>query len=269
MKIILSRKGFDSRYGKQASPILPNGTLLSLPIPLDNDLQTFTDLSYNGKSYYDIIRELKPTTIYDQSQTCHLDPDLREEILLNRDQNWKAVFGQSDGAQTHLANQGVTIGDVFLFFGWYKETEELMGKQRLRYKRKALDLHVIYGYFQIGEIYNNGADLPDYVKYHSHANEEHQSKKTNCIYVASKNLSLNENLKGAGVLNYAPRRVLTKNGMTRTKWELPDFFRQLTISHHNQNSFKEDHFKSVDIGQEFVIEANEELVEWTKQIIED
>ncbi len=33
MKVILSRKGMDSTSGGIASPILPDGTLLSLPIP--------------------------------------------------------------------------------------------------------------------------------------------------------------------------------------------------------------------------------------------
>ena len=33
MKIILSRKAFDSRHGGHASPILPDWTMLSLPIP--------------------------------------------------------------------------------------------------------------------------------------------------------------------------------------------------------------------------------------------
>ena len=33
MKIILSRKGFDSGYGGMPSPILPNGIMLSMPIP--------------------------------------------------------------------------------------------------------------------------------------------------------------------------------------------------------------------------------------------
>ena len=37
MKLILSRKGFDSSCGEQASPIMPDGTLLSLPIPDDED----------------------------------------------------------------------------------------------------------------------------------------------------------------------------------------------------------------------------------------
>ncbi len=35
MKIILSRKGFDSsvNYGRVASPIFPDGSLVSMPIP--------------------------------------------------------------------------------------------------------------------------------------------------------------------------------------------------------------------------------------------
>lgn len=33
MKVVLSRKGMDSRAGGIPSPILPDGTLLSLPIP--------------------------------------------------------------------------------------------------------------------------------------------------------------------------------------------------------------------------------------------
>ena len=36
MKVILSRKGFDSSNGGCPSPILPDGTLLSLPIPTDD-----------------------------------------------------------------------------------------------------------------------------------------------------------------------------------------------------------------------------------------
>lgn len=33
MKIVLSRKGFDSAVGQVASPILPDGKLCWLPIP--------------------------------------------------------------------------------------------------------------------------------------------------------------------------------------------------------------------------------------------
>ena len=37
MKVILSRKGFDSSAGGYASFIYPNGKMQSLPIPSTND----------------------------------------------------------------------------------------------------------------------------------------------------------------------------------------------------------------------------------------
>ena len=57
MKIILSRKGFDSSAGKQANPIMPDGTLLSMPIPSDDDLDNaYSTITWNNMSYYEIIR---------------------------------------------------------------------------------------------------------------------------------------------------------------------------------------------------------------------
>lgn len=61
MKVVLSRKGVDSQYGKLASPILPDGTLLSLPIPSDDEL-TYSEIKWNGSSYWDIILSLKSKT---------------------------------------------------------------------------------------------------------------------------------------------------------------------------------------------------------------
>lgn len=49
MKVILSGKGFDSSYGGQASPILPDGTLLSLPIP-SYELIGYDDLFAHEKN---------------------------------------------------------------------------------------------------------------------------------------------------------------------------------------------------------------------------
>ncbi len=60
MRIILSRKGFDSSNGGCPSPILPDGTLLSLPIPSKNDAVKYSGLYYEDKSYFQIIKELKP-----------------------------------------------------------------------------------------------------------------------------------------------------------------------------------------------------------------
>jgi hypothetical protein len=84
MKIILSRKGFDTQYGGQPSPILPDGTLLSLPIPAKEEKLKFSELTFNGKSYLDIIHELKPRTKISEKYTCHLDPDLRIDATLRK-----------------------------------------------------------------------------------------------------------------------------------------------------------------------------------------
>ena len=51
MKAILSRKGMDSGTGKMPNPILPDGTLLSLPIPDSASLTGYGDLCYRGQSF--------------------------------------------------------------------------------------------------------------------------------------------------------------------------------------------------------------------------
>ena len=44
MKIILSRKGFDSANGGIVSPIFEDGAMISFPIP-SNDVDTYDSLS--------------------------------------------------------------------------------------------------------------------------------------------------------------------------------------------------------------------------------
>ena len=60
MKVILSRKGMDSESGRVASPILPDGTLLSLPIPDRKSKKKYEDIQYKGQNYRDIITRLHP-----------------------------------------------------------------------------------------------------------------------------------------------------------------------------------------------------------------
>lgn len=266
MKIIISRKGFDSQYGGQPSPILPDGTLLSLPIPMLSDQLTFDQLSYGSKTYLEIIRELRPNTRLDDRTTCHLDPDIRKEALRTRPQNWKAIFGQCDAAQGHLKKMEVSAGDLFLFFGWFKQTEEKEG--RLQYKPDSPDLHIIYGYLQIGELYTCGEPFPLYTKHHTHARSKYESIQSNCIYISRDYFSLNQKLGGAGCLRYHPDLVLTKEGFSRSKWHLPPFFRSLKMTYHNEQSFKADYFQSVAQGQEFVIGSNEQACAWAKHLIE-
>lgn len=288
MKIILSRKGFDSQYGKINSPILPDGTLLSLPIPQINDTVYYDELIEGNKTYLQIIKELKPNwnEFYPIDQTAHLDPDLRIDALKDRPNEWRAIFGQSASAQGHLKNKGVEKGDIFLFFGSFAETVEnqlgdLSFKKNTDYPK---GLHIIFGYLEIGEIFtaneeNEFSKLPDFANKHSHVNKNYRDhnnapRSNNCIYIASPQLSINTNLPGAGVLKYSDKRILSLKGKKKSQWEYPfSDFKKLNISYHSDKAFKDRYFQSAAKGQEFVIDSmgdkklQEELENWVKKII--
>lgn len=263
MQIILSRKGFDSKYGRIASPILPDGTLLSLPIPSNKDAIKYSDLNYNKRTYYDIIKGLNPRTKITENYNCHLDPDIRKEIA-NRGKNWKPLFGQSKTALSHLLKQNVKSGDIFLFFGWFKNTE-LIDKD-FKYVKNTPDLHVIYGYFQINEMHLNPLTFPKEFCHHPHANIS-KYPDNNCIIEATNKLSIMPDYPGSGVFKYNPKLILSKEDETRSKWKLPSIFRKVNITYHSKESWKANYFQSADIGQEFVIKANDNIIEWTKEII--
>lgn len=262
MKIILSRKGFDSSYGKIPSPILPDGTLLSLPIPSKGDPDTYSDISFNGQTYYDIITQLNPRTKIKPDHFLHLDPDIRAEVK-PRENNWTPAFGQGMAALGHLKNQGVGMGDIFLFFGWFRQTELKNGK--LSYVKDAPDLQVIYGYFQIGGIITCERDVPEHLRCHPHARHERWDKK-NVIFTPMEKLSLSPDKPGTGCLSYNENLVLTKKGCKRSTWSLPEFFRHIPIS-YNANSWRDDCFMAPARGQEFVFDVNDEAMNWVKYLL--
>jgi len=264
MKIILSRKGFDSSAGKQANPIMPDGTLLSMPIPEEEDADMYSLLHWNGMSYYDIIHSLNPKTHLLPDSKCHLDPDLRRDVKERHD-SWKPAFGQMSTSLSHLRNQAVSTGDIFLFFGWFRETEIKGGN--LKYKKGGLDAHIIYGYMQIGKIIERKEDTPKWLKEHPHFSyNQSWNINKNAIFLPTEKLSILPFMSGSGTLNYRRNRVLTKNGFSRRYWDLPLFFKEVNIS-YNVKSWQQDIFKSAGRGQEFVMEATPDIINWVKQII--
>lgn len=122
MKIILSRKGFDSANGGIVSPIFEDGTMVSFPIPSDDE-DTYDSLYYNGIQYSQILRDLQ----YKGGDHCHLDPDLDLGRRRERIDGWFPAFGQRNAAAAYLKNIGVAQGDIFLFSGiftlWNIKTE--------------------------------------------------------------------------------------------------------------------------------------------------
>jgi hypothetical protein len=279
MKIILSRKGLDSGYGGHPSPIMPDGTLLSFPIPSQDEKISYRDIhNSDGITYLETLKKLikgkkfkdvDKKFVVDESFNfnCHLDPDLESSTLIKgREKGWLPSFGQTGASQTHLANEGVGKDDVFLFFGWFKKTEIKNGK--LSFVRDAYsDVHLIWGYLQIGEILNNKSDMIRYnwLKDHPHYG---RIDPNNTIYLSKQNLSWDGNLPGAGILNFDEKLILTTPNHSRTKWNLdPTIFKKLKITYHSPNSWKDEYFKSADKGQEFVVHADKGAIDWAKKII--
>lgn len=263
MKVVFSRKGFDSASGGIPNPILPDGTMLSLPIPSPRDDIRYDELFWKGVSFYEIIRSLSPGTRIQPTTTCHLDPDLRKGVLQREE--WIPAFGQIGSSLMHLFNQGVSIGDLFLFFGWYRQTEFRNGQ--LRFVPNAPDLHVIYGYLQVGTIIKDQQDLPLELFHHPHAADFRWETGRNALFLPTETFSLNTALPGFGCLDYDKKRVLTKPGGKRRLWDLPAFFRDIPIS-YNRNAWKADGFRSAGRGQEFVFEPTAEALGWVKGIVE-
>ena len=262
MKVILSRKGFDSGCGGTASPILPNKTLLSLPIPANEGI-CYTDIAWQGVTYLDIIQQLNPKTLINKSSCCHLDPDLRQEVK-PREHGWIPAFGQMGAPLTELRKQGVTIGDLFLFFGWFKQTEIRDGK--LSYIRKAPGLHIIYGYMQIGGIIERSEDIPQWLMDHPHVSyHDAWTRGKNAIFLPTEKLSLVPGMPGCGTFKYAPQRVLTRPGCNCSQWSFPAAMYGTPIS-HNPNGWRDGFFQSVGRGQEFVMEATPAVMDWVRSL---
>ncbi len=275
MKIILSRKGFDSGYGGYPSPILPDGRLVSLPIPYTSESIKYSDLMIDeNRTYYDLMKDLNMKIRYDHewhklcsNTTCHCDPDLNSSIL-KRSNHWKPAFGQNIQSQSHLRNEGVGKGDLFLFFGWFRQT--VLRNGLLMFEKSAPDLHIIFGYLQVEDVIPIGekSTVPDHIKMHPHAtNADLKKSVTNTVYLGKNHLSWDKNRPGAGVFNFADKFVLTKDGEPRSRWNLPLFFKDVRISRHSEKHWSKDgYFQSVAIGQEFVIEDNEKVEAWAKSL---
>lgn len=272
--IIISRKGFDSDSGGYASPILNDGTLLSLPIPDYDSFTNYTDIiaGKEGETYHDIMTSLMPNIKYygkrvnlSKEIKCHLDPDIFKNAL-SRDKEWRGMFGQINSAQTHLKNKCVNKGDIFLFFGWFRKT--IIKNNKIKFDpNDKKGRHIIFGYLQVGNIITRYDNCFKWMESHPHLTECRRKNPTNAIYIASDKLSLNKEIPGYGTFKYDDKLVLTKKGETKSKWDLSDLFRNVEITYHSDKSWKKGYFQSVGRGQEFVIQANDEVIEWVKNKI--
>ena len=193
MKLILSRKGFDSSAGGVPSPIFPDGKMISLPIPGEEGASNLTYQEIPGNEWAsvgELVQQLKARV--SSTSPAHLDPDLFAGTVLRKD-GWKPLFGQVGASESHLVNQGVGEGDLFLFFGLFRRVEKSTG--RWRYVVDSRPMHVIFGWLQIAKRVRV-SDWPpdeDWATYHPHFQAQFRlkySNVSNVVYVATEQLSL-------------------------------------------------------------------------------
>lgn len=239
MKIILSRKGFDSSAGGGPSPII-DGRCRSLPIPDSQGISrtSYANLHIGGHAQRASRGKVK------NWHRCHNDPMFADK------EDW-AVLGQCGAAQTHLERQGVGVGDLFLFFGLFCE-------------EGSAPHHRIFGYLYVGDVIHL-ADCDDETRSwfakmdHPHALQMH---------------ARNDALWFGRGETHAPAidglRLTVAEGPP-SLWQVPAWLAETGLSYHDKAErwLPDNRLQSVARGQEFVTDIGErpDAREWAGRMI--
>ena len=271
MRIIFSRKGFDSAAGGCPSPII-DGRPVSLPIPtrMPSALR-YADLTGD---YGDLVEDLTRGRIK-RTASCHLDPDLNANVLV-RLENWRGCLGQVAAAQSHLANNCVAKGDLFLFWGLFRP---VLRQERWTYSGSRE--HRIFGWLQIGDIIDLGCDgshvLRDrpWLRDHPHARDGWCQR--NALYIASEQLILDgqkTSLPGWGTFRKGHR--LSAGDASPSLWTVPDWLNPqrggVGMTYHPPERWDADGgLQSAARGQEFIAEpaGSREALAWLRTLFQE
>lgn len=265
MKVILSRKGIDSGNINLASPILPDGKMLSIPIPTDDDTGlTYADILYDGNTYLDILAMLnrgrKPNTQYPY---VHLDPDIKKDAYRSLPNNWVPAFGTRSGDEACVRPQTLAQpGDIFLFFGRCRHVDE-------HYRYISSELHCIWGYMQVGRVLTEKESISQYY-WHPHAKAERLlNERCNTLYLPTESLTWDVSKPGAGILKFSETNQLTLPGYSRAIWRKQPFYMPDKITNANRKNSDSSGVGLYYSGiwQELVLSESVESINWAQSII--
>ena len=261
MRVILSRKGFDSSYGGFPSIILPDGQMISFPIPEKGKKKTMNEADSKIKgieaenlkfiladkkelSLKEIfekynIQKIKipgntPTEQEVENTIFHYDPQIQNVVQRIYDQdnnkiinitNKYAAFGQSRAAASHLLNQKISKDDVFLFFGTFKWT----GKDKKNLKNGE-EFHALWGYMIVDDVFKIDNDKFTHIKGIKDYNNP-SSKYPNLKFHPHYNNKKHEGKNNIIICSERGRfgtfifdedkHKLTENGSTKSHWKIP------------------------------------------------
>ena len=240
MRIVLSRKGFDSASGGGPSPII-EGRPVTLPIPAGAGLSRTT---YGALGLGEHAARASRGR-HGAKSLCHHDPMFRD--------GGQVLLGQCGAAQTHLANHSVGAGDVFLFFGLFREGG---GKPH----------HRLFGYLRVEEVLPlatmeamQQGELA--MLGFPHALGLHATNGNDTLYRG----------RGAQASRASDLLRLTEEGASPTNWRVPEWLAETGLSYHDNPARwpAPGRLKSVARGQEFVADvgARKDALRWAEAIV--
>lgn len=237
MRIIFSRKGFDSAAGGAPSPII-DGRPISLPIPT----QSRSDTTYDHLGLGDVVEHVTRGRIKRTSH-CHHDPMF---------EGGRVAFGQTGAAQTHLSRNGVTEGDLFLFFGLFADTD---GSDRH---------HRIFGCLEVDDVKTLGArpnargQPAGFSMRHPHTIGEWNMNNT--IYAG----------RGRVAAKSPTSLRLSIPGEPVSLWKVPNWLCAVGLTYHARPErwIDKTTLSVVSRGQEFVCDISNttEAASWVKEM---
>lgn len=239
MRIIFSRKGFDSSAGGGPSPVV-QGRPLSLPIPAGKgpSVTRYGDL---GLDEYALKASRGKWGAQD---FCHYDPQALP--------GGRAMLGQCGAAQTHLARGGVGPGDLFLFFGLFRDGD-------------APAHHRIFGYLQIEEIVDLATAPPPRIA---------ELSALGCPHALAMHAANDAVYCGAGAFarRAHPGLRLTVPEGPPSLWNVPAWLRQTGLTYHGREDrwLPRGRLQSVARGQEFIADIGRRKAprDWAAQMID-
>ncbi len=281
MRLIFSRKGFDTASGGCPSPIFPDGRMLSIPIPDKQSPICYGDIRWHENNLGLVVHDMTKGRI-PATYRAHLDPDLRRESLTRSDY-WLPLLGQTGTAQGHLRMNGVEAGDLFLFFGLFRRV--VLSRSKLGWNLSSRPVHVLWGWLQVEEIVSvDSCDLNEYrwATYHPHFHRK--PEKNNTLYVGRKVLNLpygsTTPRDGAGVFErFSPKLQLTSpSGSNPSLWSLPNWIypdvgKQPMSYHGDMARWRKNGqttlLETVGRGQEFVLNCEHypEAIQWANELL--
>lgn len=277
MNLILSRKGFDSSYGGHPSIILPNGKMISFPIPVESPeigiLHKNITYVEENKTLEDFLDEYNIA----KGSAYHVDPEI-QNIKIGKEQSFLergyGTLGQCSSAAGHLANNGISADKIskdnpviFLFWGLFKKTK-LNAYNKFQYTGKPF--HSIFGYLIAEEAVkvSNISDtyypeLKSHLHYKNRNNKEFLKGDRNIIFKGER----------FGTFSFFNElRLTVDNSDKLTEWAIPNFIKEMTYNKKRITNGKISENKlKINVssrGQEFIVTNFDEVAmrTWLKSL---